>query len=120
MKYYFLNYILILLSFILLSCAASEVVTGNPIDESYVAKIVDGKTTETQIISWFGPPTTTSSIGDNVLYVYKHCKTSGTGFYTGYFGQTKSVEKCNQLTITFDKNTGTVKAHNYQKTFWLG
>jgi len=99
------------------SCATSEAVTGNPIDETYVAKIVDGQTTENQVISWFGAPTTTSELGGNVLYIYKYCKTSGSGLYTGYFGQTKSVEKCNELTVTFDKASGTVKAHNYQKTF---
>jgi hypothetical protein len=33
------------------------------------------------------------------------------------FGQTKSVEKCKELTVTFDKATGTVKAHNFQKAF---
>ena len=85
------------------SCATSEAITGNPIDASLVAKIVDGQTTQDQIITWFGAPTTTSQLGDNVLYIYKYCKTSGSGLYTGYFGQTKSVEKCNDLTVTFDK-----------------
>lgn len=99
------------------SCATSETVTGNPIDETLVSKIVDGQTTEQQIITWFGAPATTSELGDNVLYIYKYCKTSGSGLYTGYFGQTKSVEKCNELTVTFDKATGTVKAHNFQKAF---
>lgn len=99
------------------SCATSEAVTGSPIDEQAVARIVDGQTTETQIISWFGAPATTSAMGDNVLYIYKYCKTSGSGLYTGYFGQTKSVEKCNELTVTFDKASGTVRAHNYKKTF---
>ncbi len=106
-----------LLSAGLQSCATSETVTGNPIDETLVSRIVDGQTTQDQIISWFGAPTTTSQLGDNVLYIYKYCKTSGSGLYTGYFGQTKSVEKCNELTVTFDKATGTVKAHNYQKAF---
>lgn len=107
----------VLLSAGLQSCATSETVTGNPIDSSLVARIVDGKTTEQQIITWFGAPTTTSELGENVLYIYKYCKTSGSGLYTGYFGQTKSVEKCNELTVTFDKTTGTVKAHNFQKAF---
>lgn len=99
------------------SCATSEAITGSPIDPTLVAKIVDGQTTQDQIITWFGAPTTTSQLGDNVLYIYKYCKTSGSGLYTGYFGQTKSVEKCNELTVTFDKATGTVKAHNFQKAF---
>ena len=99
------------------SCATSEQITGNPIDETAVGKIVDGQTTQDQIINWFGAPTTTSQLGDNVLYIYKYCKTSGSGLYTGYFGQTKSEEKCNELTVTFDKATGTVKVHNFKKAF---
>ena len=109
--------VVLLLSGGIQSCATSEAITGSPIDETLVAKIVDGQTTQDQIISWFGAPTTTSQLGDNVLYIYKYCKTSGSGLYTGYFGQTKSVEKCNELTVTFDKATGTVKAHNFQKAF---
>ena len=99
------------------SCATSEQITGNPIDETAVGKIVDGQTTQDQIINWFGAPTTTSQLGDNVLYIYKYCKTSGSGVYTGYFGQTKTEEKCNELTVTFDKATGTVKVHNFKKAF---
>jgi len=99
------------------SCATSEQITGNPIDETAVAKIVDGKTTQDEIINWFGAPTSTSQLGDNVLYIYRYCKTSGSGLYTGYFGQTKTEEKCNELTITFDKDKGTVKTHRYQKVF---
>jgi outer membrane protein assembly factor BamE (lipoprotein component of BamABCDE complex) len=112
--------ILFLFAFVSLaleSCATTENVTGNPIDETAVRKIIDGSTTQEQIISWFGAPTTTSELGGNVLYVFKYCKTSGSGFYTGYFGQTKTKENCNELTVTFDKNTGTVKAHNYKKAF---
>lgn len=117
MKYLFIIVFAISMSMAISSCATSEAVTGNPIDETSVTKILDGQTTEDQIISWFGAPTTTSQLGDNVLYIYKYCKTSGSGLYTGYFGQTKSVEKCNELTVTFDKASGTVKTHRYQKAF---
>lgn len=107
----------VFLSVCIQSCATSEQITGNPIDETAVAKILDGKTTQDEIISWFGAPTTTSQLGDNVLYIYKYCKTSGSGFYTGYFGQTKTEERCNELTVTFEKATGTVKVHNFKKAF---
>ncbi len=117
MKYSLIIAFAISLSMATWSCATSEAVTGNPIDATAVAKIVDSQTTQDQIINWFGAPTTTSQLGDNVLYIYRYCKTSGSGLYTGYFGQTKSEEKCNELTVTFDKATGAVKAHNFKKAF---
>jgi len=96
------------------ACATSQQITGRPIDAQQVGQIVDGKTTSDQIISWFGAPTTTSTLGENQLYIYKYCVSKGSGFYTGYFGQTKSEEKCDELTVTFDKD-GKVKAHNFVK-----
>lgn len=102
------------LSMMLESCATSQQITGRPIDTKVVGQIVDGKTTSDQIITWFGAPTSTSSLGENQLYIYKYCISKGSGFYTGYFGQTKSEEKCDELTVTFDKE-GKVKAHNFVK-----
>ncbi len=96
------------------SCGVSQQVTGRPIDSTFVVKIIDGQTTADQIIAWFGAPASTSSLGENQLYIYKYCVSKGTGFYTGYFGQTKTEEKCDELTVTFDKN-GKVKAHNFIK-----
>ncbi len=97
------------------SCATTETVTGRPIDQTTVAKIVDGETTEDQIITWFGAPTTTSQLGDNELYIYKYCVTSGSGFSVGYYTSGKAQENCDELTITFDKTTGKVKVHNFDK-----
>jgi len=96
------------------SCATTQTVTGKPIDPGLVATIVDGETTQEQIISLFGAPTSTSQLGDYTLYVYKHCVIKGTAFSAGYFGQSKGEEKCDELTVTFDK-TGKVKAHNFVK-----
>jgi outer membrane protein assembly factor BamE (lipoprotein component of BamABCDE complex) len=106
-----------LLSFIpvlLQSCASSQQTTGRPIDQPTVTKIIDGQTTADEILAWFGAPTSTSSLGENQLYIYKYCVSKGSGFYTGYFGQTKSEEKCDELTVTFNKD-GKVKAHNFIK-----
>ncbi|MHB8579166.1 MAG: outer membrane protein assembly factor BamE domain-containing protein [Ignavibacteriaceae bacterium] len=105
---------LVLSALLLESCATSEQVTGRPIDPSIVQNIVDGKTTSEQIISWLGAPSLTTQLGDNTLYVYKYCVSEGSGFSLGYYGQTKSEEKCDELTVTFD-NKGVVKAHNFVK-----
>jgi outer membrane protein assembly factor BamE (lipoprotein component of BamABCDE complex) len=102
------------LSFCLESCATSSIVTGRPIDPSTVHNITDGQTKSEEIITWFGAPTTTSQLGDNALYIYKYCVSKGSGFSLGYYGNTSAEEKCDELTITFDKE-GIVKAHNFIK-----
>ncbi len=96
------------------SCATSQQTTGRPIDPPTVRKIVDGQTTADDVLAWFGAPTSTSALGENQLYVYKYCVSKGSGFYTGYFGQTKTEEMCDELTVTFNKE-GKVKAHNFIK-----
>jgi outer membrane protein assembly factor BamE (lipoprotein component of BamABCDE complex) len=96
------------------SCASSEQVTGRPINPSTVQNITDGKTKSEEIITWFGAPASTSQLGDNTLYIYRYCVSKGSGIYTGYFGKTTTEEKCDELTVTFDKD-GTVKAHNFVK-----
>jgi outer membrane protein assembly factor BamE (lipoprotein component of BamABCDE complex) len=102
------------LSFSLESCAVSEQVTGRPIDTTLVQNIAEGKTKSEDIITWFGAPSSTSQLGDNTLYIYKYCVSKGSGVYTGYFGKTTTEEKCDELTVTFDKE-GMVKAHNFVK-----
>ncbi len=91
--------------------------TGNPIVEDNVRKIVNGKTTGTQVFELFGAPTQTSILGDNELYVYKNCKTGGTAVAVPFVGQYGSKERCNTLTITLDKKTGIVQNYNYQRMF---
>lgn len=112
----FMSFTLVLLSTaaMLESCTSSRQVTGRPIDPQTVSKIVDGKTTVDQILASFGAPTSTSALGESQLYIYKYCISSGSGLYTGYFGQTKTEEKCDELTVTFDKD-GKVRAHNFIK-----
>lgn len=111
----FLSLMLALFTLIALeSCASSQQTTGRPIDQDGVSKIIDHQTTADEILAWFGAPTSTSSLGENQLYIYKYCVSKGSGFNTGYFGQTKTEEKCDELTVTFNKD-GKVKAHNFIK-----
>ena len=90
--------------------------TGRPIDESKVRQIVKGKTTADEILAWFGAPTTTSRLGGNELFVYKHCTNQGSTLALPYIGKTETKEICNELTVTFNKS-GRVKAYNYRKRF---
>lgn len=104
------------------SCAFHTVrqETGNPIPADKVALIVDGKTTAEQILGWFGAPTFVNQVGQNDIYVYKNCKTGGGGgsvWIGATVGHTRQTERCNSLSVTIDRATGIVKAHNFQKMF---
>ena len=96
-------------------CMKSSYTSGRPIAEDKVNQITDGVTTTEQILSWFGAPTSTTTLGDNILYVYRFTKTSGSGVYVPYYAQNNSKESTNELTITFDRVTGKVKAHSFQQ-----
>jgi len=92
----------------------SSITTGRPIDESKLPQIVKGQTTVDEIISMLGAPTQTTSMERSTIYIYQYCIQKGKGIYTGYFGQTKSEEICDELAITFDEQ-GKVKTYNFQK-----
>jgi outer membrane protein assembly factor BamE (lipoprotein component of BamABCDE complex) len=119
----FLNFLIIIffvisntfLALVLQSCASSKTITGSPIDETLVAKIRDGETTSEQILTWFGAPTSTTTLGENQVYIYKYCVSKSTGFYSGYFAQSKSEQLCDELTIILDKDGKRVKSHNFIK-----
>ena len=51
---------LFLMGWIMAGCAARHL-TGSPIKEEGISKIVIGKTTRAEILSWFGPPYRTES-----------------------------------------------------------
>jgi outer membrane protein assembly factor BamE (lipoprotein component of BamABCDE complex) len=91
--------------------------TGNPIVENNVRKIVNGKTTASEILELFGAPTQTSSLGDNELYIYKNCKSSGSMVAVPFVGQSGTKERCNTLTVTIAKKSGMVENYNFQKMF---
>jgi outer membrane protein assembly factor BamE (lipoprotein component of BamABCDE complex) len=90
--------------------------TGKPLDERRVAQIVKGRTTAEEILTWFGTPTSTSRLGGNELFVYKHCKNEGSTVMLPAVGQTQMREICNELTVTLTAS-GHVKAHGFQKRF---
>lgn len=90
--------------------------TGKPLDERRVAQIVKGRTTAEEILTWFGTPTSTSRLGGNELFVYKHCKNEGSTVMLPVVGQTQTREICNELTVTLTAS-GHVKAHGFQKRF---
>ncbi len=91
--------------------------TGNPIDERKVAQIIDGTTTGIEAVGIFGAPTVTSKIADTEAYIYKHCRTSGSGFSFSGIGNTSTAERCNTLTVVVDQVTGIVRKHSFQKVF---
>lgn len=90
------------------ACVVGEIVTGKPIDEAKVAMIQNGETTSDQILRLFGAP---ESNADQALYVYRYCVT----YALDQLVYMQHKEACDELWITFDKTTGKVRAHNFQK-----
>jgi outer membrane protein assembly factor BamE (lipoprotein component of BamABCDE complex) len=91
--------------------------TGNPINEDNVRRIVNGKTTASDVLGLFGAPTQTTTLGNNEIYIYKNCKVGGAGISVISVGHTGMKERCNSLSITIDKTSGIVQNYNYQKMF---
>ncbi len=91
--------------------------TGNPINETNVRQIVNGKTTASEILGLFGAPTQTTTLSNNEIYIYKNCKIGGAGITVAGIGHTGTKERCNTLSVTIDKSTGIVQSHNFQKMF---
>ncbi len=89
--------------------------TGREIDEGKVSQIQRNVTTSSDVLLWFRAPTTTTKLGDDEIFVYKFCKSSGGSFVFSGLGSTKTKEMCNELSIVFDKISGKVKDYSYQK-----
>jgi outer membrane protein assembly factor BamE (lipoprotein component of BamABCDE complex) len=106
--------LLIVLSLLLSDCATSKQTSGRQIDEVKVSQIKDGATSLNDIISLFGAPQTTSSIGNKTLYIYKYCVSEGSGIYTAYTSSVNRTESCDELVITFNQDAK-VEAHSFQK-----
>lgn len=96
-------------------CMKSKAITGRPIPDDKVAMIKDGETTSEQILVWFGAPDQQNTLGDLILYVYKYTEVEGSGWYAPYYGRHDTKQNCDELTITFDKTTGKVKAHSINR-----
>ena len=104
-----------LAALLLQGCANTKMQSGRPIEDAKVAMIQKGTTTSAEVLEWFGAPTTTSSLADNELYVYKYCVTKGSTWWMPYYGEHNAAENCDELSITFDKATGKVKTYSFQK-----
>jgi outer membrane protein assembly factor BamE (lipoprotein component of BamABCDE complex) len=103
------------LGFYTVGCSFQNNTSGHPIDDNKFTQIVDGETTSDQIIQLFGAPTSQSEMAGSLLYVYRYSVTKGSGLalpgmYTG-----DAKEQSDELTVTFDKTTGKVKAHSLQR-----
>ncbi len=96
-------------------CATSEHKTGRPITDEKVNQIVKGKTTMDEVITLFGAPTTQSEMGGSVLYTYRYALTKDKTVFVPYYTGGSGSEQADELTITFDKTMGTVKAFSLQR-----
>ena len=89
-------------------CGTTEI--GRSIDSAKVGQITDGKTTQTEIESWFGKPTAMASFaaradGSVTRWVWTYGRSSG-------FGLTGSGQG---LVVDFAPN-GIVGTHGYSET----
>lgn len=91
---------------------SGKVETGKTLDESTIAKITDGETTASQILVWFGAPTTASRLGSEELFVYKNCRTHSSTVTVTAIGHSGSREKCDELSIVLNEQ-GIVKNHGF-------
>jgi len=102
-----------LFAIVLLSGCAS---TGTNFNQDHVAKIVDGKTTKSQVLEWFGQPNGrnyVSELGEGYTYTYAEAKMNAATFIPfvnifmgGSTGHSKT------LSVYFDE-TETVVFHSY-------
>lgn len=106
---------LIAMLFILPGCATTKHETGRQIDDAKVAMIKKGETTSADILEWFGAPTTTSAIAQHEIYVYKYCITKTSTAFIPYVTTNEGSEQCDELAVTFDKNTGKVVTYSFQR-----
>ena len=91
---------------------SAKVETGKKLDKSMISKIVDGESTGSQILVWFGAPTKSTKLGKEELFVYKQCTTDSSMVSVVAIGHTGSKEKCDELSIVLDEN-GIVKNHGF-------
>lgn len=106
--------IVVFLILIIAGCSfhSAKVETGKKLDESLIAKIVDGETTGSQILVWFGAPTKSTRLGKEELFVYKQCTTDSSTVTVIAIGNTGSKEKCDELSIVLNEQ-GIVKNHGF-------
>jgi outer membrane protein assembly factor BamE (lipoprotein component of BamABCDE complex) len=100
---------------LLAGCAFNKQVSGRPIDDAKVAKLVRGETTVEQVIELFGAPTSQSAVGGNILYTYTYSQTKGSAFTWGYGTTSSGTTTSDDLTLTFDQATGKLKVFSLQR-----
>jgi outer membrane protein assembly factor BamE (lipoprotein component of BamABCDE complex) len=96
-------------------CAISTQTSGRPINDDQIHKIVKGQSTVEEVIELFGAPQMQSEMGGDILYVYRYTETKGSAFSIGYFTSSGGHDTSDELTITFDKASGKVKACGVQR-----
>ncbi len=83
--------------------------SGQDIDRAKVQQIAKGKTTSTEIITWFGAPTSTSASGNFNFITYKYCETS-VSMWAG-----SQRDDCDTLTVTINQTTSKVTGYNLEE-----
>jgi outer membrane protein assembly factor BamE (lipoprotein component of BamABCDE complex) len=92
------------------ACGMKSVKQGAMIDEAKVkSSVVDGKTTKSDVVMEFGPPTKTMENEKMFFYTWSQTSTSTIPLYGG------TTTITNNLIILFDDN-GVVKNHKITKT----
>ena len=110
MKRYSLLIGILCLLVALSACGMKSVKHGAMIDEAKVkSSVVDGKTTESDVVLDFGPPTKTMQNEKMFFYEWSETSTSTIPLYGG------TTTITNNLIILFDDN-GVVKSHRITKT----
>ncbi|HBH87421.1 MAG TPA: hypothetical protein DDY17_07460 [Syntrophaceae bacterium] len=94
----------------LTACGFKSVKQGASIDEEKVASsIIDGKTTKSDVVLEFGPPTKTLNNERMFFYTWSELSKSSIPLYGG------ATKITNNLIILFDDN-GVVKSHKITQT----
>lgn len=106
-------------------CATIKETSGTSIQKTTLTKITKGKTTTTDILTWFGPPDkiiyysvlNKQNIKQRyMVYVYEYILKGGMTFAQGYpIAQEKLNENKNTLLIWINRNTGIVENYIYKK-----
>jgi outer membrane protein assembly factor BamE (lipoprotein component of BamABCDE complex) len=110
MKRYSLLIGILCLLVALSACGMKSVKHGAMIDEEKVkSSVVDGKTTKSEVVLDFGPPTKTMQNEKMFFYEWSETSTSTIPLYGG------TTTVTNNLIILFDDN-GVVKSHRITKT----
>jgi outer membrane protein assembly factor BamE (lipoprotein component of BamABCDE complex) len=110
MKRYSLLIGILCLLVALSACGMKSVKHGAMIDEEKVkSSVVDGKTTRSEVVLDFGPPTKTMQNEKMFFYEWSETSTSTIPLYGG------TTTITNNLIILFDDN-GVVKSHRITKT----